>query len=36
MGYTNINEYAGGKKDWMRARLPIEGEAARMRPKRVA
>lgn len=25
MGYDNVLHYAGGKQDWMRAGLPIEG-----------
>jgi hypothetical protein len=36
MGYENVYEYAGGKKDWMRARLPVEGEAVRLRPREAA
>jgi rhodanese-related sulfurtransferase len=24
LGYTNVKEYAGGKKDWMKARLPVD------------
>jgi hypothetical protein len=28
MGYSNIREYKEGKRDWMRARLPLEGEGA--------
>lgn len=25
MGYTKVLHYAGGKQDWMRAGLPVEG-----------
>lgn len=25
MGYENVLHYAGGKRDWMRAGLPVEG-----------
>jgi hypothetical protein len=25
MGYKNVREYAGGKQDWMDAKLPLEG-----------
>ncbi len=31
MGYTNIREYKEGKKDWMDAGLPWEGEARHQR-----
>jgi len=24
LGYTNVKDYAGGKKDWMDAGLPVE------------
>ncbi len=26
MGYENVRDYEGGKKDWADAGLPIEGE----------
>ena len=26
MGYENVRHYAGGKQDWMRHDLPVEGE----------
>lgn len=26
MGYTNVFHYAGGKRDWMEAGLPVEGK----------
>jgi hypothetical protein len=26
MGYENVRHYAGGKQDWMRHDLPIEGD----------
>jgi len=26
MGYTNVHHYAGGRQDWMRHDLPVEGE----------
>jgi rhodanese-related sulfurtransferase len=26
MGYENVRDYEGGKKDWIDAGLPIEGE----------
>jgi rhodanese-related sulfurtransferase len=29
LGYRNVRHYAGGKKDWMRARLPLEGGGVR-------
>jgi hypothetical protein len=29
MGYTNLREYKEGKKDWMDAGLPTEGERQR-------
>ncbi len=25
MGYTNVRDYTGGKSDWTRAGLPLEG-----------
>ena len=25
MGYENVRDYVGGKKDWMEAGLPSEG-----------
>ena len=28
MGYGNVRDYVGGKKDWMEAGLPIEGRRA--------
>jgi rhodanese-related sulfurtransferase len=28
MGYANVRHYAGGKQDWMRAGLPVEGTRA--------
>ena len=27
MGYKNVRDYAGGKKDWQEAGLPTEGES---------
>jgi rhodanese-related sulfurtransferase len=27
MGYENVRDYAGGKKDWQEAGLPTEGES---------
>jgi hypothetical protein len=27
MGYKNVRDYAEGKKDWVDARLPTEGES---------
>jgi len=24
MGYSNVIDYSGGKKDWMKAGLPVE------------
>jgi rhodanese-related sulfurtransferase len=27
MGYENVRDYEGGKKDWTDAGLPTEGEA---------
>ncbi len=29
MGYGNVRDYVGGKKDWAEAGLPIEGRQAR-------
>ncbi len=29
MGYANVLHYAGGKQDWMRAGLPVEGRRAK-------
>jgi rhodanese-related sulfurtransferase len=29
LGYRNVRHYAGGKRDWMRARLPLEGGGVR-------
>ena len=26
IGYTNVRHYEGGKQDWMRHDLPVEGE----------
>jgi rhodanese-related sulfurtransferase len=26
MGYENVRDYEGGKKDWVEAGLPVEGE----------
>ena len=26
MGYKNVRHFAGGKQDWMRHDLPVEGE----------
>jgi len=26
MGYTNVRHYEGGKQDWMKHDLPVEGE----------
>ncbi len=34
MGYVNVQEYAGGKKEWMEAGLPMEGEASWLRAQR--
>jgi 3-mercaptopyruvate sulfurtransferase SseA len=31
MGYENVRVYVGGKKGWMDARLPTEGERRRRR-----
>ncbi len=28
MGYENVWDYVGGKKDWMEAGLPAEGRRA--------
>ncbi len=28
MGYENVRDYVGGKKDWAEAGLPIEGRRA--------
>lgn len=28
LGYTSVRHYAGGKKDWIAAGLPVEGAAA--------
>jgi hypothetical protein len=25
MGYKNVRDYAGGKRDWVQAKLPLEG-----------
>jgi rhodanese-related sulfurtransferase len=25
MGYTNVRHYEGGKQDWMKHDLPVEG-----------
>jgi hypothetical protein len=33
MGYTNLREYKEGKKDWMEAGLPVEGEGHRESPE---
>jgi len=33
MGYSNISEYAGGKKEWMESGLPVQGEARHVRPE---
>jgi hypothetical protein len=27
MGYTNVRDYTEGKKDWITAGLPVEGNA---------
>jgi rhodanese-related sulfurtransferase len=35
MGYTNVREYAGGKRDWIAAGLPVEGES-RLRARSAA
>jgi rhodanese-related sulfurtransferase len=29
LGYTNVRHYAGGKQDWMKAGLPLEGGGLR-------
>lgn len=29
LGYTNVRHYAGGKRDWVAAGLPLEGSGAR-------
>lgn len=34
MGYTNVNEYPGGKKEWIDAGFPVEGEAHGMRAEK--
>jgi hypothetical protein len=26
MGYTKVKDYSGGKKDWIEAKLPVEGK----------
>ncbi len=31
MGYTNVRDYSGGKKEWMEAGLLMEGEARALR-----
>jgi rhodanese-related sulfurtransferase len=31
LGYRNIRHYPGGKKDWLKARLPMEGGGVRAR-----
>jgi hypothetical protein len=31
MGYENVREYVGGKREWKRARLPTEGAGLRRR-----
>ncbi len=28
MGYENVRDYVGGKKDWMEAGLPAKGRRA--------
>lgn len=28
LGYTNVRHYAGGKRDWIAAGLPLEGSGA--------
>ena len=28
LGYTNVRHYAGGKRDWLAAGLPLEGSGA--------
>jgi rhodanese-related sulfurtransferase len=25
IGYKNVRDYAGGKRDWVQAKLPLEG-----------
>jgi len=27
IGYKNVRDYAGGKRDWVHAKLPLEGVA---------
>jgi hypothetical protein len=34
MGYTNVREYVGGKKDWIDADLPAEGRRYERQRKR--
>ena len=29
MGYTRVRHYAGGKQDWIKAGLPVEGKRSR-------
>ncbi len=29
MGYKNVRDYVGGKKDWVEAGLPTEGKSRR-------
>jgi hypothetical protein len=26
MGYKNVRDYAAGKRDWIEAKLPLEGK----------
>jgi rhodanese-related sulfurtransferase len=33
LGYHHVRHYEGGKRDWVEARLPVEGRATR-RPRR--
>jgi rhodanese-related sulfurtransferase len=30
LGYTNVWEYPGGLKEWMKKRLPVEGNPQRV------
>ena len=29
MGYTKVRDYTGGKEDWLKAGLPVEGKGHR-------
>jgi hypothetical protein len=35
MGYINVRDYAGGKKDWIDAGLAIEGKHAGLQNQKV-